>query len=52
MPIPESEVDVERVFNTRQDMLGLRRFSMGCNTLGMITMLKDELRVRKESKNM
>jgi hypothetical protein len=52
IPIPGSEVDIERLFNTRRDMLGLRRFSMSGNTLGMMMMLKDALRVKEESKNM
>jgi hypothetical protein len=52
IPIPGSEVDIEKLFNTGQDILGLRRFSISSNTLGIIIMLKDVLRVKKESKNM
>ena len=51
IPILGLEVDVERLFNTRWDMLGLRRFSISGNTLGMMMMLKDALRVKEESKN-
>jgi hypothetical protein len=49
LPIPGSEVDVERLFNTGRDMLGIRRFSMSGNTLRTLMMLKDTLRVQEES---
>ena len=51
IPIPGSEVDVKRIFNTGHDMLGLSRFSISSNTLGMMMMLKDAFRVKEESKN-
>jgi hypothetical protein len=35
LPIPGSEADVERLFNTGRDMLGIRRFSIsGRHTTG------------------
>jgi hypothetical protein len=49
LPIPGSEVDVERLFNTGRDMLGIRRFSMSSNTLRTLMMLKDALRLQEES---
>ena len=48
LPIPASEVDVERLFNVGRDVLGVRRFAMSGNTLRTVMMLKDVLR-RKES---
>ena len=48
LPIPASEVDVERLFNVGRDVLGVRRFAMSGNTLRTVMMLKDMLR-RKES---
>jgi hypothetical protein len=52
MSIPESEVDIEKLFNTGQDILNLRRFSINSNILGMMIMLKNALGVKEESKNM
>jgi hypothetical protein len=49
LPIPGSEVDVERLFNTGRDMLGIRRFSMSSNTLRTLMMLKDALRLQEET---
>ena len=48
LPIPASEVDVERLFNIGRDVLGVRRFAMSGNTLRTVMMLKDVLR-RKET---
>ena len=50
LPIPGSEVDVERLFNTRHDILGIRRFSINSNILQIMMILKDILRMQKESK--
>ena len=50
IPIPRVEVNIERLFNTRWDILGLRRFSISGNTLGIMMMLKDALRVKEEKK--
>ena len=47
LPIPGAEVDVERLFNVARDILGLRRTSMGSETLGALILVKDNLR-RKE----
>ena len=47
LPIPASEVDVERLFNVGRDILGVRRFAISGNTLRTVMMLKDVLR-RKE----
>jgi hypothetical protein len=51
LPIPGSEGDVERLFNTGRDILGIRRFSMTGDMLQMMMMLKDVLRVQKEVKH-
>jgi hypothetical protein len=48
LPIPASEVDVERLFNVCRDILGARRFAMSSNTLSTVMMLKGMLR-RQES---
>ena len=45
LPIPASEVDVERLFNVGRDV---RRFAMSGNTPRTVMILKDVLR-RKES---
>jgi len=50
LPIPGSEVDVERLFNTGRDILGIRRFSMTGDILRMMIMLKDNLRLQEEIK--
>ena len=44
LPIPRSEVDVERLFNVARQILGLRRMSMGAETLRSLILLKDYLR--------
>ena len=51
IPIPGSEVDVERLFNIGRDMLGLRRFSISGDTLGMMMILKDTLRMKGQREN-
>jgi hypothetical protein len=51
LPIPGSEVDVERLFNTGRDMLGIRKFSITGDILQMIIILKDILRVPEELKS-
>jgi hypothetical protein len=43
LPIPGSEVDVERLFNLARQILGLRRISMGTETLRSLILLKDYL---------
>ena len=48
LPIPASEVDVERLFNTGRDILGIWRFGMSGETLKTLIMLKDGIR-RKEA---
>jgi hypothetical protein len=48
LPIPASEVDVERLFNVGRDVLGVRRFAISGETLRTVMMLKDVLR-RKET---
>jgi hypothetical protein len=44
LPIPGAEVDVERLFNTARDILGLRRTSLGANTMRALVLVKDYLR--------
>ncbi|KAH8799172.1 hypothetical protein F5884DRAFT_813041 [Xylogone sp. PMI_703] len=41
LAIPTSEVDVERMFNSGRDILGIRRFAMKGETLGRLLRLKD-----------
>src|SRR6266498_4267593 len=47
LPIPSSEVDIERLFNVRRDILGIRRFAMSGNTMRTMILLKDALRMRE-----
>jgi hypothetical protein len=47
LPVPGVEVDVKRLFNIARDILGLRRASMGADTLRALILVKDHLR-RKE----
>ena len=44
LPIPGAEVDVERLFNVARDVLGLRRSSLGADTLRALILVKDYLR--------
>jgi hypothetical protein len=46
--IPAAEVDIERLFNGRRDVLGIRRFSMKSKTLGTLLRLKDAARWKSE----
>ncbi|KAH8799815.1 hypothetical protein F5884DRAFT_811315 [Xylogone sp. PMI_703] len=41
LAIPTSEVDVEHMFNSERDILGIRRFAMKGETLGRLLKLKD-----------
>ena len=50
LPIPGSEVDIERLFNTGRDILSIRRFSITGDILRIIIMLKDNLRLQEEIK--
>jgi len=47
LPIPGAEVDVERLFNVARDILGLRRTSLGADTLRALILVKDSLRRKK-----
>ncbi len=47
LPIPSSEVDIERLFNVGRDILGIRRFAMSGNTMRTMILLKDALRMRE-----
>jgi hypothetical protein len=42
--VPGAEVDIERLFNKGQDLLGLRRWSLGSETMQKLLILKDSLR--------
>jgi hypothetical protein len=44
-----SEVDVERLFNIRREILGLRRYSMTTETMRALILLRDYLRREKEA---
>lgn len=50
--IPGSEVDVKRLFNTGRNILGLRRGSIGPETLRGLVLLKDHLRRQKIGSNL
>jgi hypothetical protein len=41
--IPGAEVDVKRLFNVTRDILGLRRTSLGADTLRALILVKDYL---------
>jgi hypothetical protein len=43
LAVPAAEVDVERVFNTGRDLLGLRRWSLSSETMRKLLILKDSL---------
>ena len=44
LAVPGAEVDVERLFNSRRDLLGLRRWSLSSGTMRKLLILKDSLR--------
>jgi hAT family protein len=39
LAIPSSEADIERLFSLRRDILGIRRFSMGMDTMRTLVLL-------------
>jgi hypothetical protein len=41
--IPASKVDIERLFSIRRDILGVRRWSMNAETIGILIILRDVL---------
>ncbi|EED22636.1 conserved hypothetical protein [Talaromyces stipitatus ATCC 10500] len=43
LAVPAAEVNVERVFNTGRDLLGLRRWSLSSGTMRKLLILKDSL---------
>jgi hypothetical protein len=47
LPIPSSEVDIERLFNIRRDILGIRHFSMNGDTLRTLIMLRNVLKKKE-----
>jgi hypothetical protein len=47
LPIPASEVDIERLFNVGRDILGIQRFSMSGEALRTMILLKDALRMQE-----
>lgn len=50
LPIPSSEVDIERLFNIGRDILGIRRFAMNGDTLRTLVMLRDMLKAKEPVK--
>jgi hypothetical protein len=44
LAVPAAEVDVERLFNSGQDLLGLQRWSLSSKTMRKLLILKDFLR--------
>jgi hypothetical protein len=49
LAILKLEVDVERLFNIRQEILGLRRYSMTTKTIRALILLRDYLRRKKKA---
>jgi len=45
------EVDIERLFSSSRDMLGVRRWSLQVKTMRSLTLLKDDLKRRAEEKS-
>ena len=45
------EVDIERLFSSSRDMLGVRRWSLQAKTMRSLTLLKDDLKRRAEEKS-
>jgi hypothetical protein len=43
LAIPASEVDIERLFSIGRDILGVRRWSMNADTMGILIILRDQL---------
>ena len=43
LAVPAAEVDVERLFNSGRDLLGLRRWSLSSGTMRKLLILKDSL---------
>jgi hypothetical protein len=41
LAIPASEVSVERLFSAGRDLLGIRRLSLGADTMRMLMLMKD-----------
>ena len=41
LAIPASEVSVERLFSAGSDLLGIRRLSLGADTMRMLMLMKD-----------
>jgi hypothetical protein len=41
LAVPAAEVDVERLFNSGRDLLGLRRWSLSRKTMRKLPILKD-----------
>ena len=49
LAIPSSEADIERLFSLGRDILGIRRFSMGMDTMRTLVLLKDALKATGDS---
>ena len=47
--IPSSEADIERLFSLGRDILGIRRFSMGMDTVRILILIKDALKATGDS---
>jgi hypothetical protein len=41
LAIPASEVSVERLFSAGRDFLGIRRLSLGADTMRMLMLMKE-----------
>lgn len=48
LPIPPSEVDIERIFSEGRDIIGVRRWGLDGGTLSTIMKLKDRRHREKE----
>jgi hypothetical protein len=43
LAIPASEVNIEQLFSIRRDILGVRRWSINAETMGILIILRDVL---------
>ena len=43
LAVPAAEVNIERLFNSGRDLLGLRRWSLSSKTMRKLLILKDSL---------
>jgi hypothetical protein len=47
--IPAAEIDVERLFSSGRDLIGLRRYSLTAGTMRTLVFLRSYLREKQET---